>query len=278
MILYSVVEKVAHVDSEKDSYDILKLTCAPKLNSALHRLKDHRLCINKLAIVDPDDDEVENDNNSNNENFASFVGDDGDDGDDNNAGDTDISYHRLRVLGVGDIKFISMGLGKPDMDPHWCVQCDSTKNKFSKLNCRKGMKQVREHCDNITDVPATKIPAIRKGCVKPPLFDAIKPHQWIIPILHVMMGALNAAFKGFFEYVEQRHESISNKDAKLRKIYWKNLNAFEQLIATLAGLKEVEDEIKARKKDLIRKMKKRTKPTVIQTHGTLFHSFLRKEK
>ena len=107
-IVYSVVEKVAHIDSEKDTYDILKQTCAPKLNSALHRLKDHRLRINKLAINDND--------------FASFVSiDDDGDGDGDGDGDTNISYYNLRVLAVGDLKFISMAQGKPDMDPHWCV-------------------------------------------------------------------------------------------------------------------------------------------------------------
>ena len=104
------------------------------------------------------------------------------------------------------------------MDPHWCVRCNLSKNEFQKLDCRKGiawtlagMKGVQEYCDNLN----RQDPAIRKGCMKPPLFDALKPHEWIIPVLHVMMGAFNAAFKGFFEYVEQRHEDISIKEAKL---------------------------------------------------------------
>ena len=114
-----------------------------------------------------------------------------------------------------------MAQGKPDMDPHWCVQCDLAKNEFKKLNCRKGirwtlagMNELRERCDNMTG-NAAQISAMRKGCARPPLFDAIEPHQWIIPILHVMMGAFNAAFKGFFEYVEQRHEHITKEEEVL---------------------------------------------------------------
>ena len=241
-ITVSAVEKVAHVDSEKDSYDILKKTCAPVLNEGLHRLKNQQLCINKMPFDDEDDN-----NENNNEKFASFVSlfdiDDGSSG-------NDISYHRIRVLGVGDLKFISMAQGKPDMDPHWCVKCDLAKNEFKKINCRKGicwtleqMNEVRKHCDtlfNNNEVPKAQIPAMRKGCVKPPLFDAIEPHEWIIPVLHVMMGAFNAAFKGFFDYVEQRHEDITAKEGELRRKYWESLNGLDDVTATLEELKAVE--------------------------------------
>ena len=91
-----------------------------------------------------------------------------------------------------------------------------------------------------------------KGCTDEPLFDALEPWDWIIPILHIMMGILNDALTLLLLYVEERHELICDKERTSRKEYWLSLNELEdcneEIIILTQALKSFETEIKGLKK------------------------------
>ena len=126
MKILFAVEKVAHVNSEKDSYNILEKTCAKELNDALHRLKKNYICIPKTP----------NDSNGNLP-LVSFV-------DTSQEKDNSNKYYKIKVLGVGDLKFISMALGKVNMDAHWCFLCNLSKEVWKDIGCPEGNKWTLE--------------------------------------------------------------------------------------------------------------------------------------
>ena len=225
-VIRKAVEKIGHIDSEKDNYDILNGTIAPLLNDSLQYIKDKVLCVPKNRSNPDADAEADAD---------ALIGDDCISFVEQEIGyDTNNNYYKIKVLGVGDLKFVSMSLGKVNMDGNWCYLCDLAPKVWMQLNHAGGMKWTLADIDIlVTALDNKEIPDTvenRKGCVRGPLFGALEPWEWVIPCLHVMMGAMNDAFSGLIRYVEQRHECISSEEDEARRYYWQELNKQEDAI------------------------------------------------
>ena len=74
---------------------------------------------------------------------------------------------------------------------------------------------------NVNDVQQVK------GCTDEPLFDALEPWDWIIPILHIMMGLMNNPFTLLLQLVEERYERVGPEERASRKDYYKSLNTYD---------------------------------------------------
>ncbi|OEU21464.1 hypothetical protein FRACYDRAFT_235090 [Fragilariopsis cylindrus CCMP1102] len=209
-IVRKAVEKIGHIDSDKDNYTILNETIAPFLNTSLQYIKD-----------------------------------------------------KVLFLGVGDLKFVSMSLGKVNMDSHWCHLCDLSPNEWMNLDHSEGNNWTLAGIEALVMALDTKIikdtPANRKGCVREPLFGALEPWDWIIPCLHVMMGAMNDAFAGLVLYVEQRHECISLEENEARRFYWKELIKLDDAIHIYNACKGVYEHYDAEIKKLRRTKEQRVR-------------------
>ena len=131
------------------------------------------------------------------------------------------------------------------------------------------MKICRDDLDNevITDSSCN-----RKGVVKAPLFDAFEPWEWVILVLHVMMGSMNSAISGLLEYIEDRHECITEEERQARNVHWKLLDTLNDVTESLKVLTDLDVERGKRKSELGQEKKRRTFPTVAKPKGTLFYT------
>jgi hypothetical protein len=57
-----------------------------------------------------------------------------------------------------------------------------------------------------------EIPCNIKGCMEKPLFDTVPISNYVIPVLHVIIGIGNALVGSIFEWVEQRVEQLAEAE------------------------------------------------------------------
>lgn len=251
----SAVRKVGHIDCTKDTYDVLKATIAGQLNVSLHRIKGRVLRLisegdERVALFEDKEDNdasslgsgseliANNDNGAaiGEENESSSL-DNGTGPDFHQANDPSslrncgtFSLHEVQVLGVGDLAFISMVLGKVNMDGQWCYLCDLSPNQWCESMHTPGrpwtLHLMNEKLAKLARNELKDIPSNRRGCVAPSLMDVFEPIDFIPPCLHIMMGAFNDALKMLFKYVDDRHEQISPEEEEKRNRAWQTETAY----------------------------------------------------
>jgi hypothetical protein len=253
-VIDSVTEKVGHIDCTKDTYHILKATIAEDLNESLKRVvgKSIQICRGdndvSFAFVDPNVEILEGEIRC-----------------------------PVKALHIGDIAYLAMMLGRVNMEGKWCCFCDLSPAEWSKRGHRKGipwtlnrMKAIRE---KLASGELRDIPANRRGCVADPLMDALDIVDFILPILHAMMGMFNDSFEhGLMRYIDERHEKIGPEETKAREEFWgANIEKGKMEEAFDEWLTEKEEyeiglkcEIKAyeEKKKLRRPVKRGNKKTI----------------
>jgi hypothetical protein len=57
-----------------------------------------------------------------------------------------------------------------------------------------------------------EIPCNIKGCTEKPLFDTVPISNYVIPVLHIIIGIGNALVGSIFEWVEQRVEQLAEAE------------------------------------------------------------------
>ena len=175
---------------------------------------------------------------------------------DNN--DVDNNYFKIKVVGCGDLKFIATCLGRVNREGYWCYLCELGAAEFCCIGHVEGEKWTSATMNDrlrklytTYELDASDCHQV-KGCTDEPLFDALEPWDWIIPILHIMMGILYDALTLLLLYVEERHELICEKERTGRKAYWLSLNELddcnEEITILTQTLKSFENEIKGLKK------------------------------
>jgi hypothetical protein len=99
------------------------------------------------------------------------------------------------VFVTGDLAFFATVLGKENMGGIWCPWCMLSKQKWSLLSHELGeewtiekLLQIREQVENNTLLPT---PTNLKGCTETPLFDAAPISNYIVPVLHLLVGIGN---------------------------------------------------------------------------------------
>jgi hypothetical protein len=118
----------------------------------------------------------------------------------------------VNVFITGDLAFLSTLLGKENMSTAWCPWCMLSKVQWSLKNHDKGelwtidkIIQLREKVD-LKEL--SEEPEYLRGCTKVPLFDSVPIENYIVPVLHILIGVGNSLVNAVFEFVDERIERL----------------------------------------------------------------------
>jgi hypothetical protein len=193
--------QVGFVDCKKDTYDIFQGTIGPKLNESIGNIAKKWVDISdeslSIEFVDPPT---------------------------NHSGEIPNNFRPIKVFSTGDLKYLSMTLGKVNMDSKWCPFCKLSPHEWKVRGHEPGAPWTLEAMEEVRRKIASgelkDTPNNRRGCVDKPAFDSIAIECIVVPALHMMMGMGNDAFKHFLQYIDERHEWIGEEELEARQKLW----------------------------------------------------------
>ena len=183
---YYVTQTVGSIECAKDSREILENTIAGLLNEGLQRIMNYIICTDDYIMFS--DDRTENCNWD----------------------------FRLKKLICGDLAFFATILGKENMSSTWCTWC-----MLSKMQCSAGghelgdlwdIQKTKDIREGVERKEISQRPENLKGCTHMPLFDAVPIQNFILSILHIIIGVGNKFMFSFLEWVEERVEQLSEPE------------------------------------------------------------------
>jgi hypothetical protein len=177
------------------------------------------------------------------------------------------SSHDVKVYVVGDLAFVSMILGKVNMDGHWCYLCDHSSNKWSKPDHTEGrpwtLTRMEDIISKISNDELKNIPQNQRGCMAKSLIDVFEPFDFILPCLHIMMGAFNDALKGLLKCIDIPHELVSATELIKRDLYWKSESMLTNAIDSLHMYEEEYHQQVETKGDKVKQLEEKRKEMVV---------------
>jgi hypothetical protein len=196
--------QVGFVDCKKDTYAMFMATIGKELNKSIKsivnkwvRMSSEGQSVVSVEFVDPPID---------------------------GAANQATNLRPIKVLSTGDLKYLSMILGKVNMDPHWCPFCTLSAHEWKIRGHEKGLPWTLDSMEAVrTKIESGELkdtPKNRRGCTDKPALDAFEVNQNLLPALHTMMGVGNDAFKHFNEYIDQHHELIGEEEQEAREKLW----------------------------------------------------------
>ena len=129
------VLKVAHIDYEKDTYQVLRQTITPFLNTELTKLIDGTEKVHLFFKENSDGVKWFTSQLGKNESIPKFVSPS------TNLFCPEFVYHKtceVRVLLTGDLAFYAIVLGKVNMSGRWCTWCKLSPAQWGVENHDKG--------------------------------------------------------------------------------------------------------------------------------------------
>jgi hypothetical protein len=108
--------------------------------------------------------------------------------------------------------FFATVLGKENMSGKWCNRCYLSAIDWSLHGHRRGELWTLEMIENVrqnvelNNMPET--PQNLKGVTNRPLIEAIPVSNYILPILHIIIGMGNSLVDAFLEWIEERIEVL----------------------------------------------------------------------
>jgi len=193
-----VVITIANIDCDKENRAILENTIAKPINDGLHRLfqKKINLHFNEAANIATISDEI---GGNNNDDFISL---------------------NTRTFIAGDLAFFSLILGKENWSSKWCHWCMLSPKEWAIDGHEKREKwtieKIYEICNNVASNTLTEAPQNIKGCTAEPLIDCIPIENFVLSILHIIIGIWNSLVECLFEWVEERIEVLPPNVVKAR--------------------------------------------------------------
>ena len=124
----------------------------------------------------------------------------------------------LNFLITVDLSFFATATGQDGHSHCRCVYCDLTRNDWNDSTCPKGNKlslsMLKDYAtQNSCQRTSTKIDT--KGVIMTPQLD-IEPQNYIVPLLHLMIGLVNKAWASLILFFDEFVEVISDKEAELK--------------------------------------------------------------
>ena len=132
----------------------------------------------------------------------------------------------VRLFKVGDLKYYMQMLGRDGMSSCWCVWCASHPS-YWKSYCTEPdsippeekepwtIETMAAHHEMIEQENVREARQ-RKGIVGKVIWDFIEPKDYIFPVLHFEIGAVNNVLDSFYGFVEDRVELLSQEEKVLR--------------------------------------------------------------
>ncbi len=191
---YSIVLTVGNIDCRKETRQILEATIAKPINEALNRIFNKFFVVNYqanqylLTIADEP---------------AAAKGP---------AGINGAFSFSTRTFIAGDLAFFSLILGKENRSGKWCNWCMLSPKEWSVFGHDKGelwtIDKIYDIRQQVEDGTLTEIPQNIKGCTEKPLIDSVPIANFILSILHIIIGVGNAFVDAFLEWIEERVEQL----------------------------------------------------------------------
>jgi hypothetical protein len=63
-------------------------------------------------------------------------------------------------------------------------------------------------CDKVDQKELSEHPEHLRGCTKLPLFDLVPIQNYIVPVLHILIGVGNAVVNAIYEFVDEHIERL----------------------------------------------------------------------
>ena len=128
----------------------------------------------------------------------------------------------FNFLVTGDLSFFATATGRDGHSHCRCVYCDSTKNQWSEANHRQGniltlsllTDYALQYQRNTQHPKSAKIDT--KGVIMTPQLN-IEPKNYIVPLLHLLIGLVNKAWTSVIHFFDEFIENISDKEAILKE-------------------------------------------------------------
>jgi len=198
---FSVVITVGNIYCSKESREILEKTIAKPINESLKRI------VNKFFIVYCQADQ-----------FISTIADEAATADDPSRSDT--FCFSTRTFIAGDLAFFSLILGKENRSSKWCNWCMLSPKEWSVSGHERGelwtIDKIYDIRQQVSDGTLTEAPQNIKGCTEKPLIDAVPVENFILSILHIVIGVGNTFVDAFLEWVEERIEQLHPDEVAAR--------------------------------------------------------------
>ena len=199
----SVVITIANIDCDKENRAILENTIAKPINDGLRRLFQKKISLHFNEAV----------------NIATISNEIG--GNNNN----DFLSLNTRTFIAGDLAFFSLILGKENRSIKWCNWCMLSPKEWAIDGHEKGEKwtieKIYEIQNNVAGNNLAETPQNIRGCTAEPLIDCIPIENFILSILHIIIGIGNSLIECLFEWVEERIEVLPPNvvEARNRVLY-----------------------------------------------------------
>jgi hypothetical protein len=202
----SVTLQVGHIDTAKDTYEVLEATICKQLNDGHWQIANKFAVVHFVGLHDP---------------IVVFVDElpIADITNNNNTATTAMSFE-VRTFISGDLAFFSTILGKPNMSPVWCNWCMLSKAAWNKEGHNPGEKwtieSINQFCHSVEFCGMKEEPSTVMGCVNRPLIDAVQVENFILSILHIIIGVGNSLLDVFYGWIEWRVEKLTQGEAMHR--------------------------------------------------------------
>jgi hypothetical protein len=197
---FSIVMQVGNIDIAKDTRSVLERTLGIPLNESVKRVHGKKVVVRLLDNDTPTitlTEELPGEQENNN--FISF---------------------HVRTFITGDLAFFAIILGKENMSTQWCTWCKLSRVKWSNPNHVRGEPWSIEGIQNVHFSVAEnnlhEMPENIRGCTAVPLFDAVPIENFIVPMLHLLIGVGNALLESFLDWIEERVETITPPEIVMR--------------------------------------------------------------
>ncbi len=122
----------------------------------------------------------------------------------------------------GDLKIFAQVLGRDGMSSSWCMWCDLHPSEWRSLYQQRNgqnvgmhelwtMEKQKSYIQKINS-KELKGPKQKKGIVSDPIIPFIEPEDYIFPLLHFEIGAVNNVLDNLRNFVEDQVEIISEAE------------------------------------------------------------------
>jgi len=199
---YSVVINVGNFDCKKDTREILEKTVGLQLNEGLQlivRKNKSFCCMDHIHLISFVDEPPANQQNEN------------------------CFWLESRTLISGDHSFFAAILGKENMSGSWCTWFILSKAQWNDTAHLPGelwsIEKIYQIHQNYTENGMPETSENIKGCTDKPLFNYVPICNFVIPILHIIIGIVNSLVDCIFEWIEERIEKLSPNQIQARNSF-----------------------------------------------------------
>jgi hypothetical protein len=125
-----------------------------------------------------------------------------------------------RLFVAGDLAFFSLILGKENWSGKWCNWCMLSPKEWADQGHEKGehwtIEKIYDIHRNVTENNLPETPQNIRGVTELSLIEAVPIENFILSVLHILIGMGNSLVDCFLEWVEERVEKLLPVEVEAR--------------------------------------------------------------